>query len=712
MPPDPVIPDSGGPAASARRAALLARVRELRAGADRDPLLAAWSGPFGGVPPWDRLDVARLPEAFTTALALLAAEVEAVATDPAPPTFANTIVPLEDSGRHYRRAAVLFSVLTANLSSPEVQLLDRTWSPRFAAAMDEISFNPALFARVAAVHEAGAAAGLSAEQRRLVELRHDAFVRAGAGLSADDKFRLGRINQRLAVAFTDFNTKLLASEDTWVVLDTPADLAGLPESLRAAYAAAAAERGLPGKWAVVNTRSSVEPFLAAASRRDLREAVWKAFKRRGDNGDDNDTKTTIARIVSLRAERAALLGFPSHAHWRMSDTMAKDPAKATELMLRVWPAAVARVAEEVADMEAAAREAGDEISIEPWDYLYYAEQVRKGSHDLDQDEITPYFELDNMISGAMWMAGQLYGLAFTEVTGEVPVFHPDVRVWQVRDEASTHVGLFYGDHFARPGKRSGAWCASYRDHETFTGEVLTPITSSNNNFVRGAAGDPVQLSLDDARTLFHEFGHALHDLLSEVNYPGLATPPRDFIEYPSQVHEMWLLTRPVLDGFARHCITGEPMPQPLVERIIASTTFNQGYAVTEYLSCAIVDMELHTLSDGDVDVHAFERESLARIGAPRQVGMRHRLPQFGHLFAGDSYSAGYYSYLWSEVMDADTRQAFNEAGDVFDRGWASRLRSYILAPRNSTDRTEAYRSFRGRDPDVKALLEKYGFPTS
>jgi peptidyl-dipeptidase Dcp len=311
----------------------------------------------------------------------------------------------------------------------------------------------------------------------------------------------------------------------------------------------------------------------------------------------------------------------------------------------------------------------------------------------------------------MWMAGQPYGLAFTEVTGEVPVFHADVRVWLVSDQAGTHVGLFYGDYFARPGKRSGAWCASYRDHETFTGEVLAPVTSNNGNFVRGPAGDPVQLSLDDARTLFHEFGHALHDLLSEANYPGLATTPRDFVEYPSQLHEMWLLTRPVLNRFARHCTTGEPMPQTLVERIIASTTFNQGYEVVEYLSCAIVDMELHTQHDGDVDVQTFERETLARIGAPRQVGMRHRLPQFAHLFVDDSYSAGYYGYIWSEVMDADTRQAFNEAGDVFDGEWASRLRRYILAPRNSTDRTEAYRSFRGRDADVKALLEKYGFPS-
>jgi peptidyl-dipeptidase Dcp len=570
-----------------------------------------------------------------------------------------------------------------------------------------------LFARISTVYAARETSGLTPEQKRLLERTYEQYVRAGAKLSAEQKKRLGDINQELAVAFTDFGNKVLADENSWVVLDKPEDLAGLPDSLRSNYQAAAKDKGLEGKWAVVNTRSSVDPFLAASSRRDLREKVWKAFKSRGDNGNANDTNATIAKIVKLRAERAALLGYASHAAWRMSDTMAKTPQNAMDLMMKVWPAAVARVHEEVADMQAIVNAEGGRFAIEPWDYLYYAEKVRKAKYDLDQNELKPYFELDSMTSGAFWMAGELYGLSFTEISGKVPVFSPDVRVWEVKDRTSgNYVGLFYGDYFARSIKRSGAWASGYQGHESFTGKTVTPIMSNNNNFVKGAANEPVLISLDDAQTLFHEFGHALHGLLSEVNYPGLAGTPRDFVEYPSQVHEMWVLTRPVLDRFALHYKTKQPMPQALVDKVVASSKFNTGYTTVEYLSAAIVDMELHTLPSGVVDPDAFERETLQRIGAPKEVAMRHRLPQFNHLFTSDSYSAGYYSYLWSEVMDADTREAFAEAGNVFDKATADKMRKYILAPGNTSDRAEAYRQFRGRDPDVQALLKKRGFPTT
>ncbi|HEU0030297.1 MAG TPA: M3 family metallopeptidase [Kofleriaceae bacterium] len=697
------------PAKPSGRDAALAEVARLKAIADQDPLLAPWPGPYGGVPPWDKLDVAKFPKAFETGLALMLAEVDAIAENPERPTFANTIVPLEDAGRHEDRAETLFSVVTSNLSTPEAQAVDKEWSPKQAAAYDKITFNDKLFARVAAVH--GQRAKLDPEQKRLVELRYDRMVRAGAKLSADDKAKVGKINEELAALFTEFGNKVLADENSWTVLESTKDLAGLSDSLKATYKAAADERGLKGKWAVVNTRSSVDPFLTSSARRDLREKVWKAFKNRGDNGGDNDTNATIAKIVKLRADRAKLLGFPTHAHWRMSDTMAKDPEAAKQLMLRVWPAAVARVGEEVRDMQKLAPKDGIKGAFEPWDYLYYAEKVRKQKYALDQEQVKPYFELGNMIQGAFFMAEQLYGLTFTEITGKVPVFLDGVRVWEVKDKASgAHVGLFYGDYFARKGKRSGAWASGYRGHETFTGKPITAITSNNNNFVRGAAGEPVLISLDDAETLFHEFGHALHGLMSEVNYPGLATTPRDFVEYPSQVHEMWVLTRPILDKFAKHYKTGKPMPDALVKKIDASSKFNTGYNTVEYLASAIVDMELHTRPDGVVDPDAFERDTLTKIGAPKEVAMRHRLPQFNHLFTSDSYSAGYYSYLWSEVMDADTREAFTEAGNVFDPTVAGKLRKYILAPGNSTDRSEAYRQFRGRDPDVKALLKKRGFP--
>ncbi|MBL8625291.1 MAG: M3 family metallopeptidase [Myxococcales bacterium] len=711
----PPTPDAGPtqePPAPTPYEAAQAEVARLRAIADAHPLLAAWTGPYGGVPPWDKLDVTQLGSAYAAALPLLEAEAAVIAANPEAPTFANTFVPLEDAGRHLDRLDALFGVMTSNLSTPEVQAVDKEWSPKVAATYDRLTFNAALFQRIAAVY--AARASLTPEQARLVTRRYQEAVRSGAQLGAADQATLGAINEQLAGKFAEFSARVLADEDTWIVLESQADLAGLSASQIAAYAAAAEERKLPGKWVVVNTRSSVDPFLAASARRDLRQRVWEAFKARGDHGDAHDTKALITDIVRLRAERAKLLGFATHAHWRMADTMAVDPAKANELMMRVWPAAVARVKEEVADMTAIARkEPGNrKFVLEPWDYLYYAEKVRAKKYALDQTQLTPYFELGHMIDASFYMAERLYGLHFTEITGTVPVFHPDVRVWKVEAADGRYVGLFYGDYFARAGKRSGAWATAYRRHETFTGTTLTPLASNNNNFVRGAAGAPVLISLDDAETLFHEFGHALHSLLSEVNYPGLGTTPRDFVEYPSQVHEQWVLSRPILDKFALHYQTGKPMPAALVAKIEKAATFNQGYGTVEYLTSAILDMRLHMLPDPSaVDPAAFERDTLAAIGAPREVAMRHRLPQFNHLFTSDAYSAGYYSYLWSEVMDADTRDAFREAGDVFDPTVAGKLRQHILAPGNTTDRAEAYRAFRGRDPDVGALLRKRGFPT-
>lgn len=688
-----------------------AELTRLRAEAAQNKVLAPWEGPYGGVPPWDQAQPERFGPAFTLGLELRRQEVLSIATDPAPPSFENTIAALEDAGRHFARAETLFGVLTSVANTQNVQAVDVEWSPKIAAARDEITFNPKLFARIEAVYHARERGGLSPEQKRLLERTYEDFVREGARLDPEQKKQLGEINQKLASLFTAFSNKLLADEDTWITLDKADDLAGLPDSLKAAFSAAAEERGLKGKWAVVNTRSSVDPFLTFSARRELRERVWRAFKSRGDNGDEHDTKATIAEIVKLRSERAKLLGYATHAHWHMSDTMAGEPARARELMLKVWPAAVARVGEEVADMQQIADREPGKPKIAAWDYLYYAEKVRKAKYDLDQNQLKPYFELGKLVQGAFYMAEQLYGLRFREITGTVPVLHPETRVWEVTQAlGGEHVGLFYGDYFARAQKRSGAWCSEYRSHETFTGKTLHTITSNNNNFVRGAPTEPVLISLDDAQTLFHEFGHAIHGLVSEVNYPGLGETPNDFVEYPSQVHELWVLTRPILDRFATHYQTGKPMPQALLDKVEASDRFNQGYQTVEYLSSAILDMTLHEKADGIVDVAQFERETLASIGAPAEVAMRHRLPQFGHLFSSDDYSAGYYSYLWSEVMDADTREAFAEAGSVFDPTTAAKLRKYILAPGNTTDRAQAYRDFRGRDPDVRALFRKRGFP--
>jgi len=701
---------STDPVASAAFTQAQTDIARLTGEASQNALLKPWSGPHGGVPPWDQAIAANVGPALDLGIRLQEAEVQAIANNPASPTFDNTIGGLQNAGRHLDRATTIFSVMTDNVSNETVQAVEAEWSPRLSAAGNAITFNRPLFQRIDTLFQQRATLGLNAEQLRLLERTHAGFVRAGAALTPEQQARVGQINERLSGLFSDFGRRLLADENTAIFITRERDLAGLPANLREAYAAAAAERGRAGQWAVVNTRSSVDPFLTFSSNRALRQQVWTAFKNRGDNGDANDTNSVIAEIVALRQERARILGFETHAHFRMDDTMAHDPANAQNLMMRVWTPAVARVHEEVRDMQAIANRQRAGITIEPWDYNYYAEQVRRSRYNLDQNELRPYFELNNMVRGAFYMAGQLYGLSFNEITGQVPVFHPQVRVFEVTDRDGSYQGLFYLDNFARAGKRSGAWAQGYQGHETFTGTTVTPITSNNNNFVQGAAGQPVLISLDDAQTLFHEFGHALHGLVSEVNYPGLAGTPRDYVEYPSQVHEHWVLTRPILDQFALHYQTNQPMPQALVDRVNNAATFNQGYATVEYLSSALVDMAMHNRTTPVTDVDAFERETLASINMPRELAMRHRLPQFGHLFSSDAYSAGYYSYLWSEVMDADTWEMFESTGNVFDPTAAAGMRNIILAPGNTTDRAEAYRQFRGRDPDVNALLRTRGFP--
>lgn len=696
---------------TAAYAAAQAEVERLAAQANQNALLRPWTGPHDGVPPWDRADAALVPAALELGIALQQAEVETIANNPAAPTFANTIEAMQNAGRHLDRATTIFSVMTDNISTPAIQEVEAEWSPRLTAAFNAITFNRPLFQRIDALFTQRASLNLRPEQLRLLERTHNQFIRAGAALSPQQQERLGAINEELSAKFADFGRRLLADENTAIFINRESDLVGLPQNLRDAFRSAAVERGQPNAWAIVNTRSSVDPFLTFSQNRRLRQQVWTAFKNRGDNGDANDTNAVIADILRLRAERAQILGFPTHAHLRMADTMAQDPERAQELMMRVWPAAVARVHEEVADMQAIANRQRAGITIEPWDYNYYAEQVRRDRYNLDQNEVREYFVLDNMVEGAFYMANQLYGLSFREISGTVPVFHPDVRVFEVTDRDGSYQGLFYLDNFARAGKRSGAWAQGYQGHETFTGDAVTPITSNNNNFVRGAADQPILISLDDAQTLFHEFGHALHGLLSEVNYPGLAGTPRDYVEYPSQVHEHWVLSRPILDRFARHYRTNEPMPQALVDRINNASTFNQGYATVEYLSSALVDMALHNRAEAISDPDAFERQTLTAIGMPDEIAMRHRLPQFGHLFSSDAYSAGYYSYLWSEVMDADTWEYFEASGNVFSPEIAAGMRNIILAEGNMTDRAEAYRRFRGRDPDVDALLRTRGFPT-
>jgi peptidyl-dipeptidase Dcp len=672
-------------------------------------LLKEWTGPYDGVPPWDQVKPELFPQAFQAGIDQLLAETDAIANNTEAPTFANTIEAMEKSGRTLDRVQALFGVMTDNMSTPAYQALDKDWSPKLSAAYDKINLNGKLFARIADLYARRDSLGLDAKQSRLLTRTYEGFVRRGAKLNEAQKTQLSGYNQQLATLFSEFNSRLLADESTFTQA-SEADMAGVQQDVKDAAAEVAKSKGLPaGTYAIRNTRSAVEPVLTFGSNRALREKVWRAFANRGDNGNANDNNAIIAKIVKLRADRAKLLGYANHAEWRMQDTMAKSPAKAMDLMMRVWKPAVARVHEEVADMKPLASADGIK-SFEPWDYRYYMEKVRKAKYDLSEDEIKPYFEQSNLLNGMFWAAGQLYDLKFAENTGKVPTFHPDVRTFEVTRNGQV-LGLFYLDTYAREGKRSGAWMNSYKGRAQLTGDKYI-LASNNNNFTKPSPGKPVLISLDDASTQFHEFGHAIHYLLVDVKYPSLGGSQRDFVEYPSQVNENWLLTRPVLERFALHYQTKQPMPAALVDKIKKADTFNQGFATVEYLSSALVDMKLHLDPNGVVDPDAFEKQALAEIGMPREMVMRHRLPQFGHLFSSDSYSAGYYSYLWSETMDADTWAAFEEAGNPFDRKIADAFRVNLLSNGNEVDRAEAYRAFRGRDPDVTALLKRRGFPTN
>ena len=671
-------------------------------------ILQPWKGPYDGVPAWDKVKVADFPVAFQVTMDRVKSEINTIRDNPAPATFENFTLPMELAGNSASEIFAIWGVHASNLSNEEIRKIQGEWMPKISAFFNQLTLDPKLLEKTETVYKNRKSAGLNAQQLRLVERNYEQLVRNGALLKGEDKEKLIELNTKLAKAFNAFSNKVLADEETYIYLTDKADLAGLPDSFIASIKAAAEAQGKEG-WALKNTRSVMQPFLQNSTRRDLREIVYKAYINRGDNGDANDTNATIAEILKLRADRAKLLGFKTHAHYRMADTMAKEPEAAMDLMMKVWPAAIARVKEEVADMQAVADAEGAKITIAPWDYRFYAEKVRKAKYDLDEAEIKPYFKLDNMVNAMFDAAGKLYGMSFKDNTGTVPVFDPEVRTFEVK-RGDKVLGLFYLDNFAREGKRSGAWMTTYRSQHDLGGKNRYVLASNNNNFVKGGEGQPTLISLDDASTLFHEFGHALHFLNYDITYPGLAGTPRDFVEYPSQVNENWLLTRYILDNYAKHAETGKPMPQALVDKINKSKTFNEGFATVEYLSSAIVDMMLHNREKPVTDPDAFERGTLKEIGMPDEIVMRHRLPHFNHLFSSDSYSAGYYSYLWSETMDADTWAAFEEAGNVWDKDTAERFRSVILATGNETDRKEAYRKFRGRDPEVKYILKKRGFP--
>jgi peptidyl-dipeptidase Dcp len=676
-----------------------------------NPLLRTWAGPYGGVPAFDKVKVEYFKPALEAAMAENLREVQAIADQRSVPTFENTIEALENSGRKLSDLYTYYGIWGSNMSTPAFQAVETEMDPRLAEFGDKITQNEPLFRRIEAVYSSADKARLTPEQQRLTWLYYTNFVRAGAKLDAPAKARVAEINQRLATLFTQFNQNLLHDEESYVLYLKKSDLKGLPQSQIDGAAQAAEEKGRKGEYAITNTRSSMEPFLTYSDRRDLREKVWTTYYARGDNGDQYDNNKIITEILKLRAERAKLLGFPTHAHWRLQNAMAKTPERAMELMEAVWTPAVAAVKTDVAAMQKIADAEGGKFKIAPWDYRYYMEKVRKDQYDLDLNEVKPYLQLEKLREGMFWAAGELYGFKFKLVTG-LPVYHPDIRVWEVTGREGQHVGLWYFDPYAREGKRSGAWMNAYRTQESFLAPVTT-IVSNNSNFVKGKPGEPVLISWNDATTLFHEFGHALHGLNSNVRYPSLSgtAVARDYVEFPSQLNEHWFPTKEVLSRFATHYQTGKPIPQALVDKIEKTDTFNQGFETVEYLASALIDMKLHLAGDTPIDPDAFERVELARLGMPSEIVMRHRTPQFGHVFSSDGYSAGYYSYLWSDTLTADVAEAFVAApGGFYDKPTAQRLYETIMSKGNSIDPADQFRAFRGRDPDIGALMRKRGFP--
>jgi len=676
-----------------------------------NPLISDWTSPYG-LPPFAALEPDQFRPAFDAGLKAHKAEVDAIAADPAAPSFSNTIEALERSGRLLESVSNVFFVLAGAHTSDALEAVEREISPLLARHSNEFYLNGALFRRIDDLYRRRDALGLTVEQARVLERYHVRFVRAGAALDKAAQDKLAAINERLATLGTSFGQNVLADEKAYALILDEADLAGLPDFARDNARGAAEERGHPGKFAITLARSSVESFLQFSARRDLREKVMAAWLARGENGGATDNRAIVAEILKLRAERAQLLGFKSFADYRLDDQMAKTPQAARDLLDEVWGRARARAEREKAELQKLVAAEGGNFALAQHDWRYYAEKLRKARYDLDEAEIKPYFALDNMIAAAFETATRLFGLRFTPA--DVPLHHPDARAWDVTDAEGNNVGLFIGDYFARSSKHSGAWMTSLRDQEKLIGNVR-PVILNVCNFSKPAAREPALLSFEDARTLFHEFGHALHGLLSNVTYPMLAgtAVSSDFVELPSQLYEHWLETPEILKKYARHYRTGEPMPLALLDKVLKTRTFNQGFATVEYTACALVDLDFHSLAKADaLDVTAFEKNSLDRIHMPAEIAMRHRTPHFQHLFSGDGYAAAYYSYMWSEVLDADAFAAFKETGDHFDPATARRLRDYIYSAGNLRDPGEAYKAFRGRLPTVDALLKKRGLDDS
>ena len=677
-----------------------------------NPFLNYWNGPYGGVPAFGEYKITDFKPALETAIQEKLNEITMISNNPKPATFENTIVALEKAGKKYSQIRAVFDIYSSNLNTDEFGLIESEMSPKFSELNNKVYQNTKLFNRISTVYNSPEKNKLTPEQQRLVWLYYSNFVREGANADAKSKERIGKINQELAGLFTQFSQNQLADENEKSIGFTEIqELAGLPKELINSYQAKSKELGRNDLGTVANTRSFVEPFLTYSSLRPIRQLVWEQFIKRGDNGDHNDNNNTVVQILKLRAEKAKLLGFKSFADWSLSNTMAQKPEKTLALMESVWKPAVDKVHQDVAEMQKIVDAEGGNFKIEPWDYRYYAEKVRKAKYDLDENEVKPYLQLEKLREGMFWVAGEIFNLNFKQIYN-VPVFHPDVRVWEVSNRVTGKVvGVWYFDPYARNGKRSGAWMTAYREQSRVDGDVIT-IVSNNCNFIKGNENEPILVSWEDASTLFHEFGHALHGLNSNVTYPSLSgtNTPRDYVEFPSQILERWLATPEVLNRFALHYKTNVPMPMTLVNRIEKASTFNEGFSTVETISSALVDMKLHLLENPNIDPKQFEKETLDKLNMPSEIVMRHRIPQFGHLFSSDDYAAGYYGYLWADAISADATEAFTEGKGMYDAAVAKRLYDNVFSIGNTIDPEIAYKKFRGRSSNTDALMRARNFP--
>ncbi len=673
-------------------------------------LIEEWTGPYGGVPAFDKMDIKDIKSALEIGMKQNLKDIDAITKITEVPTFKNTIIAMEKSGEVLDRVQRYYGIWSSNISSVEFRKIQGEMAPVLSEFRSKISQNEALFNRIKTVYDNSLKTPLEDDQQRVVQLIYEKFSMNGAELDAEKKVRYAAINKELSTLYTNFSNNILADEENYVVYLTKDQLSGLSEGIKKSMAKIASEKGQDGKYAISNTRSYMSPFLTYSDERELRKTVWTNYYSRGDNADEFDNNKNITEILKLRKERVALLGYENYADWRLQNRMAKTPENALKLMNAVWPSAIARVNEEVADMQAIANK--DNITIKPWDYRYYAEKVRKQKYDLDSDEVKQYLQLDKLTEALFFVASEIFNYNFTPVSeGSVPVFHKDVKVWEVTNKLTgEHIGLWYLDPFARQGKRSGAWATTYRSYSTFDGKKNV-LGSNNSNFVKPAPGEPVLVSWDDATTFFHEFGHALHYYSSKVKYPTLNSGVRDYTEFQSQILERWLSTDKVINQFLIHYKTGESMPQELIKKIKNASTFNQGFTTTEYLASALMDMKLHMTDPTNIDVDAFEKETLAAMNMPKELVMRHRTPHFGHVFSGEGYATAYYGYMWADVLTADAAEAFTESTDGFyNKEVAAKMVTYLFTPRNVMDPAEAYKLFRGRDAKIDALMRDRGFP--